>query len=155
MINLKNFDKRLPTHNSDSSTRRVGELVTPWLPESDSRRPPSRRVSDSPTRQVGESTALRLPEKGSFFLTFNIAFSDSPSQGVVDSQTRPVKESATARLAELASCFSITNIFLRIRSQNRNGSKCSVRDQCQTDLRKNLGKSASLPCPFKVVTNEK
>ncbi len=36
----------------------------------------------------------------------------------------------------------------RIRSQNRNGSKCSVRDLCPTDLCKNLGKSASSPCPF-------
>jgi hypothetical protein len=36
----------------------------------------------------------------------------------------------------------------RIRSQNRNGSKCSVRDLCRTDLCKNPRKSASLPCPF-------
>ncbi len=36
-----------------------------------------------------------------------------------------------------------------IRSQNRNGSKCSLRDLCQTCLCKNPRKSASLPCPFK------
>jgi hypothetical protein len=38
----------------------------------------------------------------------------------------------------------------RIRSQNRNGLKCSVRDQCRTNLCKNLGKPASLPCPFNI-----
>jgi hypothetical protein len=36
----------------------------------------------------------------------------------------------------------------RIRSQNRNGSKYSVRDLCRTDFWKNPRKSASLPCPF-------
>ncbi len=36
----------------------------------------------------------------------------------------------------------------RIRRQNRNDSKCSVRDLCRTGLCKNLRKSASLPCPF-------
>jgi len=36
----------------------------------------------------------------------------------------------------------------RIRSQNRNGSKCSVRNLGRTDLCKNPRKSASLPCPF-------
>ncbi len=37
----------------------------------------------------------------------------------------------------------------RIRSQNRIGLKFSVRDLCRTNLCKNIGKSASLPCPFK------
>ncbi len=41
----------------------------------------------------------------------------------------------------------------RIRSQNRNGSKCSVRDLCRTDLCKNPRKSASLPCPFRYADN--
>jgi hypothetical protein len=36
----------------------------------------------------------------------------------------------------------------RIRCQNRNGSKCSVRDLCRNDLCKHPRKSASLPCPF-------
>ncbi len=40
-------------------------------------------------------------------------------------------------------------ISQRFRRQNRNGSKCSVRDLCQTDLYKNIGKNGSLPCPFK------
>jgi hypothetical protein len=51
---------------------------------------------------------------------------DSPSRGVV----------------------SRLRISPPIWSQNRNGSKCSVMDLCQTGLCKNPGKSASLPCPF-------
>ncbi len=38
----------------------------------------------------------------------------------------------------------------RIRSQNWNGSKCSVRYLCRTHLCENPRKSASLPCPFKL-----
>ncbi len=37
----------------------------------------------------------------------------------------------------------------RIQSQNRNGSKRSVRDICQTSLCKNPRKSTLLLCPFK------
>ncbi len=40
----------------------------------------------------------------------------------------------------------------RIRSQNRNSWKCSVRDLGQSVLCKNLGKFSSLPCPFKFWT---
>ncbi len=36
----------------------------------------------------------------------------------------------------------------RIRSQNRNGLKGSVRDLGLSDLCKNIGKTGSLPCPF-------
>ncbi len=36
----------------------------------------------------------------------------------------------------------------RIRSQNRNGLKGSVRDLGQSDLCKNIEKTGSLPCPF-------
>ncbi len=39
-------------------------------------------------------------------------------------------------------------IYPRIRSPNRNGSKCNVRNLCRTDFCKNPRKSASLPCPF-------
>ncbi len=43
----------------------------------------------------------------------------------------------------------LLRISPRIRSQNRNGPKGSVRDLCRTDLCKNnRGTSASLPCPF-------
>jgi hypothetical protein len=37
----------------------------------------------------------------------------------------------------------------RIRNQNLNGWKGSIRDLYQTDLCKNIGKTGSLPCPFK------
>ncbi len=37
----------------------------------------------------------------------------------------------------------------QIWSKSRNSSNSSVRDQCRTDLCKNLGKFGSLPCPFK------
>ncbi len=39
-------------------------------------------------------------------------------------------------------------ISLQIRSENRSGSKCCVRDSGGTDFCKNPRKSASLPCPF-------
>ncbi len=42
-------------------------------------------------------------------------------------------------------------ISLRIRGQNRNGSKGCVRDLCRNDLPKNIGKSGSLACPFKYI----
>jgi hypothetical protein len=38
----------------------------------------------------------------------------------------------------------------RIRSQNRNGLKGSVMDLGQSDLCKNIGKTGSLSCPFKL-----
>jgi hypothetical protein len=54
-------------------------------------------------------------------------------------------DSPTARVVE--SFFDYE--YLRdIRSQIRNGSKCSIRDLCRTNLCKNPRKSASLPCPF-------
>jgi hypothetical protein len=40
-------------------------------------------------------------------------------------------------------------ISLRIRSQNRNCSKCTVKDLSRTDLCKNPRISSSLPYPFK------
>ncbi len=124
-----------PTHHSDSLTRRVGdsptcrvrELTTPWLaaPDSDSA---SRGVNDSPTHRTG---------KFSF------------KHSIVDSPNRRVGDLSIPRLAESASCFSITNISENSKPKS-DGLKCSVRDQCRTDLCKNLGKSASLPCPFKI-----
>ncbi len=47
--------------------------------------------------------------------------------------------------------FEFVEIFIitpQIWIQIHKGSKCIVRDLCQTYLCKNLGKSASLPCPF-------
>jgi hypothetical protein len=46
--------------------------------------------------------------------------------------------------------FCIKQTF-RIRSQNRNGSKGSVRDLWGTNFCKNPRKSASLPCPFHIL----
>jgi hypothetical protein len=43
----------------------------------------------------------------------------------------------------------------RIWSQNRNSSKCSVRDLGQNDLCKNLRKFSSLPCPFNSIIKNK
>ncbi len=44
--------------------------------------------------------------------------------------------------------FSITNISLRIRSQNRNGSNGSVRDPWRTCLCKNIGKPVHCYVPL-------
>jgi hypothetical protein len=85
-----------------------------------------KRLPDSASR-VGEST--RLP--------IDTICSNLQSQRLLESRNRRV-------------VFRL-RISPRIQSQNWNGSKCSVRvlrDQCQTDLCKNLGKSASLLCPF-------
>ncbi len=43
----------------------------------------------------------------------------------------------------------------RIWSQNRNGLKDSVRDLCQSDSSKNIEKTGSLPCPFKLTGNKR
>jgi hypothetical protein len=64
-------------------------------------------------------------------------------------------DSPTLRLGELESrqlpqLPSRGVVFLWIRSQNRNGSKGSVRDLWGTNFCKNPRKSASLPCPFNI-----
>jgi hypothetical protein len=88
---------------------------------------PIRGVGDSPYHQCGESTTLRLTDTGSFLLKFNSQLPDSPMQGVD---------------------FWLW-ISPRIRSQNRGGSKGSVRDLCWPELCENIGKFGSLPCRFK------
>ncbi len=80
---------------------------------------------DSPTRRAGESLIPRLAESESRQLA------DSPSRGVV---------------------FQL-GISPRIRSQKQNGSRGSVRDLWRTNFCKNPRKSASLPCPFKVISD--
>ncbi len=48
------------------------------------------------------------------------------------------------------SCLSFTNISANLKPESeRLDMYSSVRDLCWTDLCKKLGKSASLPCPFK------
>jgi hypothetical protein len=81
-----------------------------------------RRVVDSPYRWVGESLTPRIVDTEGRRLPVSL------SRGVV---------------------FRI-RISSRIWSQNRNGSKCSVRDLCRTDLYKNLWKSGLFPCPFNI-----
>jgi hypothetical protein len=73
-----------------------------------------------PARRVGESVTRRVGESPSRRV------SDSPSRGVV---------------------FRL-RISPRIRSQNRNGPKGSVKDLWRTNFCKNPRKSDSLPCPF-------
>ncbi len=111
---------------------KLGESGSRWLSD-------SARVADSLTRQVRESTTLRLIDEGSFLFKHSIA--ESENQRVVPRLTKSESRRVVFRL----------RISPRIRSQNQNGTKCSVRDLCQTDLCKNLGKSASLPCPFKFI----
>ncbi len=57
------------------------------------------------------------------------------------SATPRLAESESRRLPDSSSRQVVFQLQIspQIRSQNRNGSKCSVRDQCQTDLCKNLG----------------
>ncbi len=136
---LKNSNSDSPTHHCDDSpTRRVGELATPRL---------------------AESSTLRPAEF--FFQTFKSRLPDSASRWVVDSPIRRVGESATPRLAEsespqLADSLSRGVVFRllisqQIRSQKRNGSKGGVRDLWGPNFCKNPRKSASLPCPFKLI----
>ncbi len=118
----------------------------------------SRRLSASLIRGVEDSPYHRYSEFS--FKKFNSRLSVLVMRGVVDSSYCWVGESPTLRVVDTESrrlpvslsrgiIFRI-GISPRIRSQNRNGSKCSVRDLCRTDLCKNLGKFGSLPCLFKI-----
>ncbi len=93
--------------------------------------------SESATLRLGESLTLRLGKSTTFRLT------ESESQRLPDSRSRRVTD-----LSSRGVVFPL-RISPQIPSQNRNGSKCSVRDLRRTDLCKNPQKSASLPCPFK------
>ena len=116
---------------------RIRGDIEKWLGDSASRRlsnSVSRGVGDSQTRRVGESAFECWKENSKTWKKLyriyrqSCRLTYSPSQGVV---------------------FPL-RISPRIGSQNRHGSKCSVRDLCRTDLCKNPRKSASLPCPFNV-----
>ncbi len=94
------------------------------------------RYGESTTHRHGESATLQLTNAGSQRL------SDSP----------------THRYGEftLKNSIADTGVDFRLRmspqigSQNRNGSKDSLRDLCRTDsCKKNLKKACSLQCPFK------
>jgi hypothetical protein len=135
MINFKKFEQRL-------------RIATPRLAESGVNNSPTRRVffkTDSPSRRVIDSLTRRVESH---------QLPDSPSRRVIDSLTRWVgADSPTSRLANSLSRGVVFRLCIspRIRSQNRNGSKGSVRDLWGTNFCKNPRKSASLPCPFKKI----
>jgi hypothetical protein len=147
--------RRLP----DSTIRGVGDSPYQRNAESATLRlnfTGSRRLSASLIRGVDDSPYHRYSEFS--FKKFNNWLSVSVMRGVVDSAYQWWGESSTPRIVESESrrlpvSLSRGVVFRlwispRIRSQNRNGSKCSVRDLCRTDLCKNLGNSGSFPCPF-------
>jgi hypothetical protein len=132
--------------NGDSPYHRYAESSTPRLNDTGSRQlsvSTIRGVGDSPTqrstlliRGVDDSPYHRY---GKFsFKKFKSRLSVSVMRGVVDS-------------AYPLNWWVVFFIWIspRIRSQNQNSTKCSVRDLCQTNLCKKLGKFGSLPCPFK------
>ncbi len=116
MINLKNLNSDSPTHHSNSPTRRIGESPTLWLAKSG-----SRQLSDSASRRVGGSSI----------------------RWVVESATPRLAELKSQRLPDSPSRRVVFQVWIspHIWSQNRNGSKGSVRDLCWTDLCKKPRKS--------------
>jgi hypothetical protein len=94
-----------------------------------------------PTRRLSDSLSFPLKHSKA----------DSPTRRVGKSSTPRLTESESRRLLDSASRGVVFQLRIspRIRSQNRNGSKSSVRDLWGTDFCKNPRKSASLPCPFK------
>ncbi len=103
------------------------------------------------TPQLAESGSRRLSESPSF--SFKHSKADSPTPRVSESSTPRLAELESRRLPESPSQRVIFRLQIspQIRSQNRNGSKGSVRDLWGTNFCKNPRKSASLPCPFKKV----
>ncbi len=141
---------------SHFSYHRYAESSTPRVNDTGSRRLSTstrlsdstiRGVDDSPHHWYAESTTLRITDTASFLFKKSIADSPYRTPRIVESESRRLPVSLSRGVV-----FRI-RISPRIRSQNRNGSKCSVRDLCQTDLCKNLGKFGSLPCPFNMSTS--
>jgi hypothetical protein len=105
-----------------------------------------RWVCDSPIRQVGDLLTLCLG-----FWMFKRKLGKSGSRY---GESRSLYSNFFGQSSLLPNSASRGVVFRlrispRIQSQNRNGSKCSVRDLCRTDFCKNPRKSALLPCPFK------
>ncbi len=73
--------------------------------------------------------------------------SDSPYQQYGESVTPHITDTRSRRLpvSLIRGVVFQIGISPRIRSQNR-----TVRDPCQTDLCKNVGKTSSLPCLFNI-----
>jgi len=89
-----------------------------------------------------ESSTLWLCKSGSHRhrcrkFSFKHSIADSPSRRIGDSPTRRVGELVLPHSTSQGVIFRL-RISPRIRSQNRNGLKCSVTDLCWTDLCKNL-----------------
>ncbi len=125
---------------------------TPGLAESESWRLhdfPGRSLSggiaNSPTRQVWESLWW-IRELVFEFFKFIIDLEEA--RDVIDFDL--LKSLKKLQLSGLASRGVVSRLQIspRIRSQNRNGSKGTVRDSCGTALCKTPEKSDSLPCPF-------
>jgi hypothetical protein len=114
----------------ESTTRRHGESATLQLTDAG-----SQRLSDSPIRGVN-------------FKKFNSRFPDSPIRGAaVDS---PTHRYGSRRLPDSSSRGVDFRLRMspQIRSQNRNGSKDSVRDLCRTDSCKKIEKSLFIAMPL-------
>ena len=158
---------------------KLGESESRRLPDSANRgvaNSPTRRVGESSTPRLGESGS-RHGESGSRysnFLKFSINFPDFKRLNQPFKRSNWQKRSQgcnvlspliylkvwkncvykhSCRLPDSASRGVVFRLRIspRIRSPNRNGSKCSVNNLCRTDFCKNPRKSASLPCPFKLL----
>ncbi len=106
-----------------------------------------RRLSDSLSRGVSDSPTRGVSDSPSFLL--NIL---KPTSQLAESMSHRLPDSPSRRVADSPSRGVVFRLRIspRIRSQNRIGSKGSVRDLWGTNFCKNPRKSASLPCPFKL-----
>ncbi len=121
------------------------------------------KVGDSPYHWYGASTTLRTIDTESFLFKKSIADSlywwcgESATLRISDAGSRRLTVSLIRRVGDSPYRWQRVVVFWirispRIWSQNRNGSKGSVRDSWGTDFCKNPRKSVSLPCPYKGVS---
>ncbi len=99
-------------------------------------------VADSAYQWCLESATPHISDVGSRGLRVSVM------RGVGDSPYHWYAESVTPRIVDSGRVVFQIRMSLRIRSKNRSGSKCSVRDSWGTNFCKNPRKSTSLPCPF-------
>ncbi len=120
-----------------------------------------RGVGDFPTQQYGESATHRITGAGSWQLSVSSiqrvffkknSIADSPYRWCVESPTPHISDAGSRRLPDstIRGVVFPIRISPRIRSQNWNGPKGSVRDSWVTNFCKNPRKFASLQCPFKL-----
>ncbi len=120
----------------DSPYQRYAESATPRLNDTGSRRHSVSRirgVDDSPYHRYSEFSFKKFNSRLSVSVMWGVV--DSAYQWCGESLTPRIIESESRRLPVLLSRGVVLRIRIspRIRSQNRNGSKCSVRDLCRTD----------------------